>query len=66
MTEKLEPFEGCEKVKRVVAKYGVSVVCDEEDAAKQEEPDMVLPEGEGCETVKKVASKLGYQVVCEE
>lgn len=58
--------EECEKVKHVSSRYGVQVVCDEEDEAAQNAPDLVLPESDGCETVKKVASKLGYQVVCDE
>lgn len=57
--------EECKKVQKVTSKYGVQVVCNEEDEAK-EEADLVLPAGEGCENVKKVASKLGYQVVCDE
>lgn len=66
MIEHLEDFEDCEKVKKVVSKYGVQVVCNEEDEKELEQPDMVLPAGEGCENVKKVASKMGYQIVCDE
>ena len=58
--------EECENVKHVVSRYGVQVVCNEEDEAEQNAPDLVLPASEGCENVKKVASKIGYQVVCEE
>ena len=57
--------EECKKVQKVVSKYGVQVVCSEEEEAK-EEADLVLPAGDGCANVKKVASKLGYQVVCDE
>ena len=56
--------EDCKKMQKVVSKYGVQVVCNEEE--KKEEADLVLPASEGCENVKKVASKLGYQVVCDE
>lgn len=53
----------CKKMKNMVSKYGVQVVCDEEE---EPEADLTLPAGDGCESVKKVASKLGYQVVCDE
>lgn len=56
--------EDCKKMQKVVSKYGVQVVCNEEE--EKEEADLVLPASEGCENVKKVASKLGYQVVCDE
>ena len=56
--------EDCKKMQKVVSKYGVQVVCSEEE--EKEEADLVLPASEGCENVKKVASKLGYQVVCDE
>ncbi len=57
--------EDCKKMQTVVSKYGVQVVCNEEDEEK-ETADLILPAGEGCENVKKVASKIGYQVVCDE
>ncbi len=56
--------EDCENMKKTVSKYGVQVVCSEED--EKEEADLVLPGGDGCENVKKVASKVGIQVVCDE
>lgn len=58
--------EECEKVRHVVSRYGVQMVCNEEEEAEQNAPDLVLPESKGCENIKKVASKIGYQVVCEE
>jgi CO dehydrogenase/acetyl-CoA synthase epsilon subunit len=60
--------ENCENVKKVVSKFGVQVVCDEEDAKEQakRDADLVMPASEECENVKKVASKVGYQVVCDE
>lgn len=56
--------ESCEKTKEVVAKYGVTVVCDEED--EKEKADFVLPAGEECENIKEVVSKIGKVVVCDE
>lgn len=56
----------CEKVRKAVSRYGVHVVCNEDEEAEESAPDLVLPAGGGCESVKKVASKIGYQVVCEE
>lgn len=56
--------ESCEKTKEVVAKYGVTVVCDEED--EKEKADYVLPAGEECENIKEVVSKIGKVVVCDE
>ena len=56
--------ESCEKTKEVVAKYGVTVVCDEED--EKEIADYVLPAGEECENIKEVVSKIGKVVVCDE
>jgi hypothetical protein len=60
--------EGCEKMKRVISKYGMEVVCNEEDEKKQKriEADMVVPAGEVCENMKTVASKVGFTVVCDE
>lgn len=34
--------EACENAKEIVSKYGVKIVCDEEDLTKK--PDVVLPE----------------------
>lgn len=62
----LEGQENCEQMKKVISKYGVQVVCSEEDKKELLAPDLVLPAGEGCENVKKVASKVGYTVVCDE
>lgn len=56
--------EQCENTKEVVAKYGVTVVCDEED--EKEKADFVLPAGEECDNMKEVASKVGKMVVCDE
>ena len=56
--------ESCEKTKEVVAKYGVTVVCDEE--YEKEKADYVLPAGEECENIKEVVSKIGKVVVCDE
>lgn len=56
--------EICDNVKQVSAKWGITVVCDEED--KKQDANFVLPADENCETVKKVASKIGYTVVCDE
>lgn len=56
--------ESCEKTKEVVAKYGVTVVCDEEE--EKERADYVLPAGEECENIKEVVSKIGKVVVCDE
>ena len=56
--------ESCEKTKEVVAKYGVTVVCDEEN--EKEKADYVLPAGEECENIKEVVSKIGKVVVCHE
>ena len=55
--------EDCENAKEVVSKYGVSLVCDEEEKAKA---DVVLPASEQCENMKTVASKVGVTVVCDE
>ena len=56
--------EQCEQVKEVVSKYGVSVVCDEEE--EKAKADFVMPAGEECENIKEVASKAGKVVVCDE
>ena len=56
--------EQCEKTKEVVAKYSVTVVCDEED--EKEKADFVMPAGEDCDNMKEVASKAGKMVVCDE
>ena len=61
---KLLGEEECKNAKEVVAKYGVTVVCNEEDEKAQ--ADFVLPAGEDCENIRKAASKAGKVVVCDE
>ena len=56
--------EQCKNVKNVVSKYGVTVVCDEEE--EKVKADIVLPASEQCENMKTVASKVGVSVVCDE
>lgn len=56
--------EQCEKTKEVVSKFGVTVVCDEND--EKAAADFVLPAGEDCENIKEVVSKIGKTVVCDE
>ena len=56
--------EDCENAKEVVSKYGVTLVCDEEET--KETADVILPAGEQCENMKTVASKVGVTVVCDE
>ena len=57
--------EQCEQVKEVVSKYGVTVVCDENEEEKMK-ADFVMPAGEECDNIKEVASKAGKVVVCDE
>ena len=57
--------EGCENVKEVASKFGVTVVCDEKDEEKVN-ADIVMPASEQCENIKTVASKVGVAVVCDE
>lgn len=57
--------EQCENVKKVVSKYGISVVCDEKEEEKRN-ADIVLPASEQCENMKTIASKVGMSVVCDE
>ena len=69
MTEiNLEGQENCEDMKKVVSKFGVQVVCNEEDKKELEKAnaDVVLPAGEECENMKEVVSKHGVSVVCDE
>ncbi len=57
--------EQCNQVKKVVSKYGVTVVCDEKEEEKRN-ADIILPASEQCENMKTVASKVGVTVVCDE
>lgn len=57
--------EQCGKVKEIVSKYGVKVVCDEKDEELLN-ADVVMPASPHCEDMKKVASKHGVTVVCDE
>jgi len=58
----------CNEVKKVVSKYGVSVVCNEQDIVENEKNDaqIILPASEQCGKMKTIASKVGVTVVCEE
>lgn len=59
MTEEI-----CNNMKEAVSKYGVTVVCDEEE--EEQKADVVMPAGETCEEFKKIASKYGTTVLCDE
>ena len=61
---KLLGEETCENMKETTSKWGITIVCDEED--EKELADIVLPAGEECENIKEVASKIGKVVVCDE
>lgn len=54
--------ENCNNMKEAVSKYGVTVVCEEEE----QKADIVMPAGEQCEDVKALASKYGTVVLCQE
>lgn len=58
----------CQGMKKVVSKYGVSVVCNEEDKKEREKAtaNIIMPASEECEKMKTVASKVGVAVVCDE
>ena len=56
--------EQCNQVKKVVSKYGVTVVCNEKEEKRN--ADIVLPASEQCENMKTVASKVGVTIVCDE
>lgn len=56
--------EQCENTKKAVSKYGISVVCDENEV--KEKIDIVMSSGEDCENLKEVVSKYGVSVLCEE
>lgn len=55
--------ENCNNMKEAVSKYGVTVVCEEEEEQKA---DIVMPAGEQCEEFKKIVSKYGTTVLCNE
>lgn len=40
--------ENCDNMKEAVSKYGVQLVCDDEDEKELNKPDLVLPDSEGC------------------
>lgn len=56
--------EQCENMKKIVSKYGVNIVCNEEDLV--EKPNFVMPASESCENMKEATSKYGVKIVCEE
>ena len=60
--------ESCEKTKEVVAKYGVTVVCDEEDEKEKAkaDADIVIPASAECDNLKEVADDFGIAVVCDD
>lgn len=57
--------EQCQETKKVVSKYGISVVCNEEEELK-EKADIVMPASEDCENMKVAVGKYGVSVLCEE
>ena len=57
--------EECEHTREVASKYGIQVVCNEEETAENQ-LEIHLPESEACENEKKIASKYGVQLVCDE
>ena len=56
--------EECEHTREVASKYGIQIVCDEEE--KESQLEIHLPASESWENEKKVASKYGVQLVCDE
>lgn len=54
----------CEPTREVASKYGIQIICDEEE--KESQLEIHLPASESCENEKKVASKYGVQLVCDE
>lgn len=60
--------EQCEQAKEVVSKYGVTVVCDEEDekAKVKADADIVIPASAECDNLKEVADDFGIAVVCDD
>lgn len=57
--------EECEHAREVASKFGIQVVCDDEEA-QTDQIVMHGPENETCEHGKEVVSKFGVQVVCDE
>ncbi len=57
--------EECEHTRGVASKYGIQIVCNEEEA-EENQLEIHLPESESCENEKKVTSKYGVQLVCDE
>ena len=57
--------EQCQETKKVVSKYGISVVCNEEEEVKAQ-ADIVMPASEGCEEIKTTVGKYGVSVLCKE
>ena len=60
--------EQCGNIKTIASKYGVTVVCNEEDERNKEREfaSVILPASEQCEKMKTVASKVGMTVLCDE
>ena len=59
MTEEI-----CNNMKEAVSKYGVTIVCDDDE--EEQRADVVMPAGEQCEEMKALASKYGTVVLCQE
>jgi len=57
--------EACEHTREVASKYGIQVVCNEEEA---EQAQIVIHQSEWneCEDGKTVVSKYGVQIICDE
>lgn len=60
-----EQEEACEHTREVAPKYGIAVVCEEEEE-QENQPTLHLPDDEECHNTKKVASKYGVQIICDE
>ncbi|MBQ2859721.1 MAG: hypothetical protein IJE80_00990 [Peptococcaceae bacterium] len=60
--------EQCEQAKEVVSKYGVTVVCDEEDEKEKAkaDADIVIPASAECDNLREVADDFGIAVVCDD
>lgn len=56
--------EVCENMKAAASKYGMTVVCNEED--EKGLADITLPADENCEHMREVALKSGKVIVCDE
>ena len=52
--------ENCNRIQRIVSKFGYTILCDDDEV------ENAIVVAENCDSVEKVVSQYGYTVICDD